>query len=220
MRHQPNQPVQRRALVEVKRLPWILGTGAVLMVTAHFVYPVLFEHYGPHAKHARRSINLRQELGDVGPIYRSALQPGLAFFSDLDEVKFTCYRSFDGSIEIAVRKPFLQKEKPPELYAIQRLPGKGPDGMPRIQEKRKTVSEEVFRELQSLVLRQDLIDRSLLGSEVSTDGSTWLLEGKKGDFVISHRRLNPVYMKDKIYVVIGFRFLELADITIPDDKLY
>ena len=195
----------------MKRLALAAITIAALCVAVHFGFWALAAYYGH---------SLRKELRDAKPIYHSQLQPGLEFFKDLDEVRFVCDRAFDGSVEITVRKPYLLKGKPPELFCVQRFPGEGPDGKPRIEEKTKIVSEEVFRELQDFVLRQDMIDRSLPGSPVSTDGSMWLLEGTKGDFVISHRRLNPIYLKDKTCVAIGLRFFELAGIEIPECKLY
>ena len=199
----------------MKRHLWIIGVGALLMVSAYFGYPALFERFGSYA--ARQYRSPRERLGDVGPIYRCAQQPGLAFFTDLDEVKFTFYLRFD-SIEITARKPYRKKES--LLVAVQRFPENGPDGQPRVERSEKLISPEVFLELQQLVLRQDLIDRSLVGHDIACDGSSWILEGRKGDFVISHYRESPVVTKDKIYVAIGLRFLELADIKIPDDKLY
>src|SRR3954454_19686724 len=105
----------------MKRQSSIIGIGAALVILAYFGYPILFKNFGPYARREPKPRNLRAELGDVGPIYRCAQQPGLSFFTDLDEVKFSCYRSFDGSIEITVTKSYFEKGKPPELIAVQRF---------------------------------------------------------------------------------------------------
>jgi len=149
----------------------------------------------------------------------SALQPGLQFFTDIDEVRFVCSRSFHGEIEIVVRRPYHSPQAPPELRATINTPGKKPSDS-ETKHTEKKISEELFAELRSYVTRKDLIEHSLVESPVSTDGSLWILEGRKGDFVISHRRLNPLYGSDAAFVAIGMRLLDIADISIPKKELY
>jgi hypothetical protein len=139
---------------------------------------------------------------------------------DIDEVRFVCSRSFHDEIEIVVKRPSWEPSGAPMLiatiYPVPRWRGEKREPI----ELKKKISEEIFAELRNYVTRQDLIEHSLTESPISTDGSMWLLEGRKGDFVIQHRRLNPVDAPDTAFVAIGKRFLGLADISIPKKELY
>lgn len=110
----------------------------------------------------------------------SRLQPGLQFFVDIDEVRFVCSRSFHDEIEIVVKRPNWEPSRAPMLvatiYPVPRWQGEKREPI----EVKKKISEEVFTELRNYVTRQDLIEHSLTESPISTDGSMWPLEGRKG----------------------------------------
>jgi len=200
----------------MRRAFWISAAGVVLLASGYFGFLPLFRYLDARAN--RKPEMRRLTLHDVGRPPSSSSAPGLAFIREFDEIRFLYLRSFDPQIEIIVRRPSLKKDKPPLLRASvvqQRMPeGQG------ISTSEKEISEKVYRELTAYVLREDLIERSLVEREGGADGSTWILEGRKGQFIVRHVRWCPPYYGDKTFVAIGKRFLELAEIKIPDEKFY
>ena len=200
----------------MKRIARIFAIGAALLLVGYFGFPRLFRYLDDreHRRHLPPEITLR----NVGRPPSSSLQPGLSFFQDIDEVRFVYSRSFDGGIEITVRRPYLRPKDPPVLDATISQPSK-PEAERYIHTE-KIISEEIFTELRGFVVRQDLIERSIVEPVGGADGSTWILEGKKGEFAVRHVRWCPQSRGDKVFVAIGKRFLDLAEIKIPDDKFY
>jgi hypothetical protein len=159
-------------------------------------------------------------LSGCSKIPPSALQPGLQFYTDIDEVRFVCSRSFREGIEIVARRPYRQPKAAPQLIITRYpMPSKAGEQPPPIEVTKK-ISEEAFTELRGVVTRQDLIEHSLIESPISTDGSLWSIEGRKGDFVIKLERRNPLQIPDLAFVTVGKRFLDLAGISIPTSELY
>ena len=147
----------------------------------------------------------------------SPLQPGLGSFEDLDEVRLLYLRSFHDGIEVSVRR---DRYKPHQLAMLSAIVTRTTREKSEVVHSiEKSVPHSVFDELKSYILRQDVMQRSLAEADGGMDGSTWYLEGRKGDFIVRHRRWSP-WESDPTFVAIGKRFLEIADIRIPEDELY
>lgn len=174
----------------------LLAVGLTLIVSAHFT------------------------LRRFYPVPYSSPQPGLEAFRDLDEVAFYLHMSMHRRIEIRVTRPQSHLKQPVELSVQTYVfwPEHAQDEF-----RSEPCSMDVLRELEGYVLRHDMFARSLLGSlEGATDGSAWVIEGRKGDLVLRHRRLNPTWEDDPddICVMIGKRMLDLAKVDYDADELY
>lgn len=164
------------------------------------------------------------EIDVHGPIrvMNSGREQGLVMFKDLEYVKFSLHRAFHEYIEITA---FPHQPYQLDSSAFLQIDRKFHDGESREQHERTEVeiSIEEFLELESFMTRQDVFEVSYIGTDMATtDGSWWVLEGKKKDLVIQHRRRNPLNSSypEPVIVAIGLRFLELAKIRIPKDEIY
>lgn len=199
-----------------------IALSVVSIAFGYFVIPEIVRVFEPDRP--------PPEIEPFRPFLRlteSEREPGLEGFHDLEYVKFTLERAFHPAIEITAYPnvsypgydrrfdtPFLEIRK--TVYDAEASHFKV------VSEERVEITLSEFSELEALVARQDMFDASYTGTEsmLTTDGSWWILEGKKADLVIQHKRRNPLDYPELKIVTIGLRFLELADIELSDDEIY
>lgn len=194
----------------------IFIVSVALIAFGYFVAPKVLKAMGYEPTYS--------ELEEIGPVYTgmSEREPGLVEFRDLDEVKFTYLRAFHDKIEISAFSQGPNWKNPePYIETTRTSYSRGPDQPPKIEYSSEQITAELFEELAAFVTREDMFDISYAGTDIGyTDGSWWILEGRKKDLVIEHRRRCPLQIPEKKIIAIGLRFLEIADIDIATDEIY
>ena len=199
------------------------GVGAALTAVAYLGFPsaldalMKWREYDAQEKWHQDELDRRPRFSKIAAPTPAPLQPGLDFFQNIDEVRLLYSRSFHDEIEISIRRPYIRPDAAAELSVVVTRSTRTERKVVHSFEKK--VSDEVFEEVRKYILRQDLIRKSALSGEIlRLDGATWILEGRKGDFIIQHRRWSP--QDDPEFLAIGKRLLILAEIKLSDEDFY
>jgi hypothetical protein len=136
--------------------------------------------------------------------------------TDLDTITLTVARSFHDQRIVS-----LERVRGRKVVIVMSEVTDGSDAKPKrvVREVPEGSILTVFSEFEEQLMRADLFERSLRGSDISTDGSVWSISGKKGDLIVTHERVNAPDEDPAMYGL-GMRLLRLGGIEIPGKEIY